>query len=154
MQCIFILDWWSRYKFLKANSRSCNFLYQRVIISRIESIILIIKPKRLIKVLQVVYKDYEIIRLDLPYVPGFLAFREAPHLMKLINTLKDKKPEFIPQVILVDGNGILHQNGFGLASHLGVLADIPTIGCGKTVFYVDGISKDKVRALCDVNLKK
>ena len=101
-----------------------------------------------------VYKDYEIVKLDLPYVPGFLAFREVPHLMKLINTLKEKRPEYIPQVILVDGNGILHQNGFGLASHLGVLADIPTIGCGKTVFNVDGMSKEKVRALCDANLKK
>lgn len=78
--------------------------------------------------------------MDAPYIPGFLAFREAPHLMKLFQKLKDTKPQFMPQVILVDGNGVLHQNGFGLASHFGVLADIPTIGCGKTVFYVDGIS--------------
>lgn len=85
------------------------------------------------------YKDYEFVHLDLPYIPGFLAFREAPHLLKLIEKLKKTKSQFIPQVILVDGNGILHQNGFGLASHLGVLANIPTIGCGKTVFYVDGI---------------
>jgi len=83
-----------------------------------------------------------------------LAFREAPHLIKLINKLRDDKPEFLPQVILIDGNGILHTNGFGLASHLGVLADIPTVGCGKTVFYVDGLSKDRVRKLCDDNLKK
>jgi len=40
---------------------------------------------------------------------------------------------------MVDGNGILHQNGCGLASHLGVLIDIPTIGCGKTTFSVDGL---------------
>jgi len=69
-----------------------------------------------------------------------LAFREVPHLLHLIDRLRNTKPEFLPQVILVDGNGIFHQNGFGLASHLGVLANIPTIGCGKTVFYVDGIS--------------
>ncbi len=79
-------------------------------------------------------------RLDAPYIPGFLAFREVPHLLHLIDRLRNTKPEFLPQVILVDGNGIFHQNGFGLASHLGVLANIPTIGCGKTVFFVDGIS--------------
>ena len=114
-----------------------------------------------------VYKDSEIVHLDLPYIPGFLAFREVPHLLKLIDKLKATKPQFLPQVLLVDGNGILHQNGFGLASHLGVLADIPTIGCGKTVFFVDGISsvntlilphlimnQDKVKRLCEENLHK
>lgn len=45
---------------------------------------------------------------------------------------------------MVDGNGVLHQNACGLASHLGVLIDKPTIGVGKTVFYVDGLKKDVV----------
>jgi deoxyinosine 3'endonuclease (endonuclease V) len=43
--------------------------------------------------------------------------------------------------MLVDGNGILHVRGFGFASHLGVVANIPAIGVGKTVFSVDGINK-------------
>lgn len=47
-------------------------------------------------------------------------------------------------MILVDGNGIFHVNGFGLASHLGVLIDIPTIGVSKTVFAVDGLNKVKL----------
>lgn len=63
-----------------------------------------------------------------------------PHYIKLFEKLKKNSPNLIPQIILCDGNGILHQNECGVASHLGVLLDIPTIGCGKTVFYKDGIS--------------
>jgi len=59
-----------------------------------------------------------------------------------------------PQVILVDGNGILHINRFGLASHLGVLTGIPCIGCAKTIFSVDGINKDYLDSLCESSLKK
>ena len=76
-----------------------------------------------------------------PYVPGFLAFREAPYLIELLNKLKDTKNELYPQLIFFDGNGILHNNGCGLASHLGVLLDVSTIGVSKTMFYVDGLTK-------------
>jgi deoxyinosine 3'endonuclease (endonuclease V) len=55
---------------------------------------------------------------------------------------------------LVDGNGILHTRGFGCASHIGVLMDIPSIGVGKTVFAVDGLSQLYVKDLCEENLKK
>ena len=99
------------------------------------------------KNLNIVYEDYKVVKMTEPYVPGFLAFREVKHLVDLIEELKKNKPEFTPQVILVDGNGILHVKGFGLASHLGVLVDIPTIGCSKTVFNVDGINKKKVKEL-------
>lgn len=96
------------------------------------------------KSLKIVYEDYEYVKLDLPYVPGFLAFREIPSLLPLFDKLREKKPEFWPDVILVDGNGIIHQNKFGLACHLGVLLKTPAIGCGKTFFYVDGLSKQGV----------
>jgi deoxyinosine 3'endonuclease (endonuclease V) len=86
--------------------------------------------------------EVEEVTLDYPYVPGFLAFREVPHLKRLI----DKSP-IKPQVVLVDGNGIFHNRGFGLASHLGVITGIPTIGCGKTVFAVDGITVNSVKGL-------
>ena len=102
----------------------------------------------------IVYEDFKLIKIEEPYIPGFLAFREVNHFVELINDLKNKKPELIPQVILVDGNGILHTRGFGLASHLGVLVDIPTIGCAKTVFAVDGITKRKVENIYYYNLKK
>ena len=106
------------------------------------------------KSLKIVYEDYKLVTIDEPYVPGFLAFREVNHLVKLIDELKKNAPQYIPQVILVDGNGIFHIKGFGLASHLGVLVDIPTIGCGKTVFAVDGITKKKVEDINYYNLKK
>jgi deoxyinosine 3'endonuclease (endonuclease V) len=104
--------------------------------------------------LKIVYEDYKVVEMKEPYIPGFLAFREVNHLVNLINELKNNSPEYVPQVILVDGNGILHTKGFGLASHLGVLVDIPTIGCSKTVFSVDGINKKKVKDIAKKNLIK
>jgi deoxyinosine 3'endonuclease (endonuclease V) len=107
-----------------------------------------------IKTLKIVYEDYKIVKIDEPYIPGFLAFREVKHFVNLIEDLKKNAPKYIPQVILVDGNGIFHNKGFGLASHLGVLVDIPTIGCGKTVFAVDGITKRKVENINYYDLEK
>ena len=104
--------------------------------------------------LKIVYEDYKLVKMDEPYIPGFLPFREVKHLVNLINDLKNNHPEYIPQVILVDGNGILHTKGFGLASHLGVLIDIPTIGCSKNVFNVDGINKIKVKEIAKKYLNK
>jgi deoxyinosine 3'endonuclease (endonuclease V) len=60
----------------------------------------------------------------------------------------------VPQVIFVDGNGILHPRGFGLASHLGVLIDIPTIGIGKNLLCVDGLEKSPVKTNFDLNCHK
>ncbi len=66
-------------------------------------------------------------KLRFPYVPGFLSFREGPAIIAAIRKLTAK-----PEVILVDGQGIAHPRGIGIASHLGVLLDIPSIGCAKT----------------------
>lgn len=89
-----------------------------------------------------------------PYIPGFLAFKEVNHLVNLINDLKKNAPEYMPKVILVDGNGILHVKGFGLACHLGVLVVIPTIGCSKNVFNIDGINRIKVKEISNKFLNK
>lgn len=59
---------------------------------------------------EVVYQDFEFVHLDLPYVPGFLAFRELPSLLELFKRLKQNKPDLWPQVVFVDGNGIIHPN--------------------------------------------
>jgi deoxyinosine 3'endonuclease (endonuclease V) len=99
--------------------------------------------------LEVLYEKYEFVTMTQPYVPGFLAFREVEHLVKLINDIKSLDKSLLPDVILIDGNGIFHSNRFGLACHLGVLVDIPTIACAKTVFAVDGITKNKVKEIAE-----
>jgi endonuclease V len=92
-----------------------------------------------------VYLAVEQVELTMPYLAGFLAFRETPHYLKLLNDLKVKRPELYPQVLLVDGNGILHCAEFGCASHLGVLTSLATVGVGKTFFNVDGLNEDIVQ---------
>ncbi|XP_058222507.1 uncharacterized protein LOC131332345 isoform X5 [Rhododendron vialii] len=84
-----------------------------------------------LQTLEVVYEDYSAVTLHIPYVPGFLAFREVPILLQLLEKMKTCDHPFYPQMLMVDGNGILHPRGFGLACHLGVLANLPTIGIGK-----------------------
>ena len=66
-------------------------------------------------------------KVRFPYVPGFLSFREGHAFISAIGKLKQ-----IPDVIIVDGQGIAHALGLGIASHIGVLLDMPTIGCAKS----------------------
>jgi deoxyribonuclease V len=68
--------------------------------------------------------------LSMPYVPGFLAFREGPAFLAAFRRL-DRRPD----VTLLDGNGIAHPRKMGLASYVGVKLDIPTIGCAKSPFF-------------------
>lgn len=66
-------------------------------------------------------------RVTFPYIPGLLTFREGPPLLKTFEKLRNA-----PDVAIFDGQGIAHPRGFGLASHMGLLLDIPAIGCAKT----------------------
>ncbi len=65
-------------------------------------------------------------QIDFPYIPGYLSFREAPVLIKLIDQYRH-----LAQVFIFDGHGIAHPRGLGIASHIGVLVNQPCIGCAK-----------------------
>ncbi len=70
---------------------------------------------------------YAVMKVSFPYIPGFLSFREGPAIIEALNRLKTK-----PDLILCDGQGIAHPKRLGIASHIGILIDIPTIGCAKS----------------------
>ena len=65
-----------------------------------------------------------------PYKAGFLGFKEVPALLKVWDLI-DKKPD----VVVLDGNGILHPRRMGVASHFGILSNQPTIGCAKSLLH-------------------
>jgi deoxyribonuclease V len=65
--------------------------------------------------------------LTFPYVPGLLSFREAPAVLAALRGLRTT-----PDALMCDGHGFAHPRRFGLACHVGLIVDLPTVGCGKT----------------------
>jgi deoxyribonuclease V len=66
-------------------------------------------------------------RINFPYIPGLLSFREGPVILEALAKLTQA-----PDLLIFDGHGIAHPRRFGLACHIGLLVDIPSIGCAKT----------------------
>ena len=73
-------------------------------------------------------RAYAIMPLDFPYVPGLLSFREIPVLLAALRKVRD-----MPDLLFCDAQGYAHPRRMGLASHLGVVLDCPSIGCAKSL---------------------
>ncbi len=86
--------------------------------------------------------------INFPYVPGLLSFREAPLILQCCAQL-----EHTPDLIMVDGQGIAHPRRLGIAAHLGLFFDVPTIGCAKSrlcgEYKIPGIEPGNIEELVD-----
>jgi deoxyribonuclease V len=95
------------------------------------------------RTLEVVAQRTAVKPVTFPYVPGFLTFREAPAVEAAFASLRTR-----PDLLLVDAHGLAHPRGFGLACHLGVVLDVPTIGVAKTVLVGTALSPGPRRGDC------
>ncbi|MBS7658773.1 MAG: endonuclease V [Candidatus Bathyarchaeia archaeon] len=85
--------------------------------------------------LKPIEKAFSIFKVKVPYIPGFLSFRELPVIFKALKSLS-----LNPDIIIVNGHGLAHPRKFGLACHLGFILNKPTIGVAKNRLY--GIEKE------------
>ncbi|MFP9099354.1 deoxyribonuclease V [Flavobacterium sp. RHBU_24] len=81
---------------------------------------------------QMVVQSYSLVqaKTTFPYIPGYLGFREVPALLEAWQQVPQK-----PDVMVLDGQGITHPRRMGIASHFGLLADCPAIGCAKNMLF-------------------
>jgi deoxyribonuclease V len=77
--------------------------------------------------------------INFPYIPTFLSFREGPAIVNAFEILKTR-----PDLLLIDGAGINHPRGAGLATHIGVALDVPTIGITKKILCGKGVEPSNV----------
>lgn len=90
--------------------------------------------------MELIEKQYLISPVSFPYVPGLLSFREGPVLLKAFQKIRNE-----PDVIIFDGHGIAHPRRMGIAAHLGILLDRPTIGCAKSILVGEYAMPDDCR---------
>lgn len=81
---------------------------------------------------EVIEKKHYSGKIEVPYIPGFLAFRELPLILKTVELL-----ETSPDIFIFDGNGYLHPRHMGIATHASFYLNKPTIGVAKTYFRID-----------------
>ena len=97
---------------------------------------------------RVIEQHVAVRRLTFPYVPGLLSFREGPALLAALRQVRTP-----PDVLLCDGHGRAHPRRFGIACHIGVLLNLPTIGCAKSrligTHHQPGPRRGSVTALRD-----
>lgn len=94
-----------------------------------------------------VWRGYVLTRPPIPYVPGLLAFREAPGYIRVT-----KKCPVKPDLLIIDGHGLAHPRAFGIASHVGLVLNTPSIGVAKRFLFGD-IRKNGERELIYVRGK-
>jgi deoxyribonuclease V len=82
------------------------------------------------KTLEIIEKKYAIIEAKIPYMAGYLAFREGPAIIEAYSKLEKK-----PDILIVEGHGISHIRKLGLASYIGVTLNIPVIGIAKNLLH-------------------
>jgi endonuclease V len=103
--------------------------------------------------LQVVYAADMLIQLQVPYIASFLGFREAPAFQGLLEGAC--RQGYVPQVLMVDGFGVMHPRRCGLACHLGVLTGLPCIGVAKNMLWVEGVVETATNSLpCSLSVFK
>jgi len=89
-------------------------------------------------------------RLSFPYIPGLLSFREAPALLHAFEKVRHN-----PDVVFIDGHGLSHPRAAGIACHIGVCLDKPTIGCAKSLLVgrhrAPGLSRGSTSKLYDAD---
>lgn len=90
-----------------------------------------------LETLDVIEQVIQEVELLFPYIPGFLGFRESNAMVSVLNDLKKTY-----DVVMVNGHGLLHPRGFGLASHVGIMIDKPTLGVAKNLIVGSRIKED------------
>lgn len=91
----------------------------------------------------IIYENYNLCKMMVPYQSGYLGIREVPEYINLLNKIKHEI--FYPEILLIDGFGILHQREFGSACDVGVSLNIPTIGVAKTLMCIDGLDEKTIK---------
>ena len=92
--------------------------------------------------------SHSVMPVDFPYIPGLLSFREAPAIITAFRALKIK-----PDLLVIDGGGINHPRFAGLATHVGVILDVATIGVTKNILCGTGELPDEEGDACIIKYK-